>query len=313
MADQDHRNQGGAQLLAPPSIPLVQGAADKVGVCQRPVVRQVTDRATGQVGSVAIPCGSTRARVCPACAERARRLRMQQCEEGWHLVHDPLPADAADIDGGTEDESEGDAGDNAPTVRRIRSTRRLSGFPDLPAVAAENRSVGRIFTDPQTGAEFRPSMFVTLTLPSYGRIAPGLGVPLDPDPYDYRRAALDALYFPRLVDRWWQNLRRCADFKVQYFASVEAQRRLAPHLHAAVRGAIPRATLRVWSPGRRTARCGGHRSTPFATTPPGATSCLPGIGRLAGTSTPRTVSCCRPGTRRSTRWSPTSPRSRCTW
>ena len=30
----------------------------------------------------------------------------------------------------------------------------------------------------------------------------------------------------------------------EYFASVEAQRRLAPHLHAAVRGTIPRRVLR---------------------------------------------------------------------
>lgn len=80
-------------------------------------------------------------------------------------------------------------------------------------------------------------------MPSYGRVQPN-GAPVDPDSYDYRRAALDALHFPKLVDRFWQNLRRCAGYKVQYFAAVEAQQRLAPHLHAAVRGAIPRSTLR---------------------------------------------------------------------
>jgi hypothetical protein len=31
---------------------------------------------------------------------------------------------------------------------------------------------------------------------------------------------------------------------VQYFSVIEAQRRGAPHLHAAARGAIPRAILR---------------------------------------------------------------------
>jgi hypothetical protein len=67
---------------------------------------------------------------------------------------------------------------------------------------------------------------------------------VDPERYDYRRAALDALHFPKLVDRFWQNLRRCAGDRVQYFATIEAQRRLAPHLHAAIRGAIPRAVLR---------------------------------------------------------------------
>jgi hypothetical protein len=55
---------------------------------------------------------------------------------------------------------------------------------------------------------------------------------------------LDALHFPKLADRFWQNLRRCAGYQVQYFAAIEAQRRLAPHLHAAVRGALPRVVLR---------------------------------------------------------------------
>jgi hypothetical protein len=70
------------------------------------------------------------------------------------------------------------------------------------------------------------------------------GVPVDPSSYDYRRAALDAMHFSKLVDRFWQNLRRATGYAVQYFAAVEPQRRLAPHLHAAIRGAIPRALLR---------------------------------------------------------------------
>ena len=60
------------------------------GVCVRPLLRQVTDRETGGVERLVIPCGSTREAVCPACAEKARRLRMQQCAEGWHLEEDPL-------------------------------------------------------------------------------------------------------------------------------------------------------------------------------------------------------------------------------
>ena len=55
---------------------------------------------------------------------------------------------------------------------------------------------------------------------------------------------MDALHFPKLVDRFWQNLRRCAGYREQYFAVVEPQARLAPHLHAAMRGAIPRAVLK---------------------------------------------------------------------
>jgi hypothetical protein len=69
------------------------------------------------------------------------------------------------------------------------------------------------------GKTYRPSMFVTLTLGSYGRVT-AEGVPVDPERYDYRRAALDALHFPKLVDRFWQNLRRCAGYQV----------RTSPHL-----------------------------------------------------------------------------------
>jgi hypothetical protein len=36
-----------------------------------------------------IPCGHTLAAVCPACAERAKSLRAQQCREGWHLEDEP--------------------------------------------------------------------------------------------------------------------------------------------------------------------------------------------------------------------------------
>ncbi len=102
--------------------------------------------------------------------------------------------------------------------------------------------MGRTFVAP-SGRVFRPSMFATFTLPSYGRVLQD-GTPADPSTYDYRRAALDALHFPKLVDRLWQNLRRAMGYRVQYFAVVEPQRRLAPHLHAAVRGAIPRALFR---------------------------------------------------------------------
>lgn len=208
---------------------MVQEGADRVGVCRRPLLRRVTDRATDVVSAVPIPCGSTRASVCPACADKARRLRMQQCREGWHLVDDPLPAQPPAAAAET-------ASNPAPSNdRRTRSTRRLVSMPELPKVQADHTSVGRTFTDPRTGATFRPSMFVTLTLPSYGRIDPGTGAPADPSRYDYRRAALDAMLFSRTVDRWWQNLRRCAGYKVQYFATVEPQRRLAPHLHAALR------------------------------------------------------------------------------
>jgi hypothetical protein len=60
---------------------------------------------------------------------------------------------------------------------------------------------------------------------------------------------LDAMHFAKLVDRWVQNLRRGAGFKVQYFAAIEPQRRLAPHVHVAMRGAIERKVIRAVTKG----------------------------------------------------------------
>jgi len=216
-------------------------------VCVRPVLRTVTDRATGDSTRVAIACGSTRDSKCPPCAHKARVLRMHQCAEGWHLTEEPLdklrPVDDDQADD-LDDEDQGDEDANDEGSRRVRSTRRRQDATDLPKVPTEDRTIGRPFETAE-GKCYRPSMFVTLTLPSYGKVIPGIGAPERPSSYDYRRAALDALHFPKLVDRWVQNLRRCAGYQVQYFSAIEAQKRLAPHLHAAIRGAIPRATIKA--------------------------------------------------------------------
>jgi hypothetical protein len=103
----------------------------------------------------------------------------------------------------------------------------------------ERRTVGRVFA-----GRYRPSTFLTLTLDSYGRVDSD-GAAVDPDRYDYRRAARDAIHFPALLDRFWQNTRRCVGWDVQYFGTVEPQKRGAPHFHAAIRGAIPRVELRA--------------------------------------------------------------------
>jgi len=228
----------------------------KQSVCARPVLRQVTDRETGEVHKLVINCGSTRESLCPPCAKKARRLRMQQCAEGWHLEVEPLlprsgNGDDDDGDGDGDDSDEGSDDDDEDS-RRVRSTRRRTDTEDLPRVAVENRSVGQTFAAPD-GTTYRPSMFVTLTLGSYGRVVSGkpgvtvrgAGTPRNAAGYDYRRAALEAMHFPKLFDRWMQNLRRCAGFRVQYFGAIEPQRRLAPHIHVAMRGAIPREVIRV--------------------------------------------------------------------
>ncbi|PTA44197.1 replication initiator [Micromonospora sp. RP3T] len=135
-----------------------------------------------------------------------------------------------------------DQDDDDSHGRRKRSTRRRQDAPDLPRKKVEPRTVGKVYTAPD-GTEHRPSMWLSLTLDTYGRVLPD-GTPVNPSTYDYRRAAWDAVHFARLLDRFWQNLRRCAGWNVQYAGCVEPQRRLAPHAHFAIRGTIPRAVLR---------------------------------------------------------------------
>jgi hypothetical protein len=205
---------------------------------------------------------------------------MDQCRQGWHLDTEPeitratpsddhqaLMATRADLIAGytaskkagdeltceqiAESVTELDAQLRATGVRgRLtpldpppkpikRSTRRRQDAPDLPRRPVEKRTLGRVF-----GGRYRPSTFLTLTLDSYGRVD-AHGAALDPEAYDYRRAARDAIHFPALVDRFWQNTRRCVGWEVQYFGTVEPQKRGAPHFHAAIRGTIPRAELRA--------------------------------------------------------------------
>lgn len=268
------------RLSQPRARDVLRETAIEFGVCVRPVLLRRTDTVTGVTDVIEVACGSTRAAVCPPCADKARRLRAQQCREGWHLSEEPditphpatpgqrdLMAEAAALtDAMTTARDEGNeelaavcadalAEVNADLAaarvrgglndakRRVRSTRRRDDVPDLPRRPSTGSTLGRTFTDPASGKTFRPSMFVTLTLPSYGRVHDD-GTPVHPGTYDYRRAARDALHFGKLLDRFHQNLRRVAGYDVQYFAAVEPQRRAAPHAHYAIRGTLPRAVVK---------------------------------------------------------------------
>jgi hypothetical protein len=159
--------------------------------------------------------------------------------------------------------SDGGSCDDDAQARRVRSTRRRQDAPALPRRPMTSRTTGKVYTAPD-GAKYRPSMFVTLTCDSYGPVRDG--TPVDPKTYDYQRAARDAIHFAALFDRLVQNLRRFLGYEVQYFAAVEPQKRLAPHIHVAFRGAIARADLRqviaatyhqVWWPSTDTVRYDG--------------------------------------------------------
>ncbi|MGH3673700.1 MAG: replication initiator [Pseudonocardiaceae bacterium] len=80
-----------AQRAALPlSTEVAQAIAEAHGVCVRPLAMRRIDTTTGRVDIVPVPCGSTREDQCRPCAEKARRLRMAQCREGWHLDTEPV-------------------------------------------------------------------------------------------------------------------------------------------------------------------------------------------------------------------------------
>jgi replication initiator protein RepSA len=265
------------RMKTPLAIDVITATAEQHGVCVRPFTMEVGDLDTGELRHVAVPCGSTVESVCGPCARKARALRIAQCREGWHLTEEPnvtpeppsedhkallelradLVAAYREIDGAEADELREEIRSVDEELRVLgmrgrlpspeleprkaspkRSTKRRQDAPNLPRRRVENRTLGREFA-----GRFRPSMFVTLTCDTYGRVHDD-GTPVDPSSYDYRRAARDAVHFASLVDRWWQNLRRCVGWDVQYFATVEPQKRVAPHLHAAIRGSIPHELLR---------------------------------------------------------------------
>ncbi|MGH3827251.1 MAG: replication initiator, partial [Pseudonocardiaceae bacterium] len=80
-----------AQRAALPlSADVTHALAEEHGVCTRPLPMRRIDTTTGRVEVVPVPCGSTREDQCRPCAEKARRLRMVQCRQGWHLETEPV-------------------------------------------------------------------------------------------------------------------------------------------------------------------------------------------------------------------------------
>jgi hypothetical protein len=288
-------------MAMPLARQVVKDLAVENGACIRPVQLRRTSLDTGTAEQVLVPCGHTLASVCPACAERAKSLRAAQCREGWHLDTEPVIEPDAPTDDqqwwvekraeaqAMRDQADGDGEDiedldaltseldeeitaagmrgnvlPAKPARRHRSTRRRRDTPDLPRRKIDSRTVGKTYAAAD-GKTFRPSLFVTLTCASYGRVDTD-GIPADPAAYDYQRAARDALHFAALFDRFMQNLRRFLGYDVQYFAAIEPQRRLAPHIHLAMRGTVSRAELRrvlaatyhqVWWPDTTVVRFDG--------------------------------------------------------
>ena len=123
--------------------------------------------------------------------------------------------------------------------RRHRSTRRRQDAPPLPRRKVDPRTVGKTYT--AAGRQDVPAVPVPHPHLPVLRARHRRRHPVDPDSYDYAAAARDALHFAALFDRFIQNLRRYCGYDLQYFAAIEPQRRLAPHVHMAIREPSPAA------------------------------------------------------------------------
>jgi hypothetical protein len=204
------------RMTMPLARDVLRDVAVENGACVRPVQLRRRDLETGEVDPVLMLCGHTLDKACPPCAERAKNLRASQCWGGWHLEDEPdiIPApateeqkwritlraeaqvlrdqaeaagtDTTDLDKlitGLDDDitSAGIRGKAAPAKpkRRHRSTRRRQDSPDLPKRKIGPRTIGKTYTAPD-GKTFRPSLFVTLTCPGYGRVGEN-GAPADPE------------------------------------------------------------------------------------------------------------------------------------
>jgi hypothetical protein len=96
------------------------------------------------------------------------------------------------------------SGTGSQRGRRSRSTRRRQDAAPLPTRKIAPRTIGKVYTAP-AGKRYRPSMFITLTCDSYGKVNDD-GTPADPAAYDCTRAARDAIHFAALFDRFIQDV-----------------------------------------------------------------------------------------------------------
>ena len=268
------------RMRQPLASDVITATAEQHGVCVRPFTMEVGDLDTGELRYVPVPCGSTVESVCGPCARKARRYGWPSAGKAGTSTEEPdftpdrptadhtalleLRADLVKALPGKPRDS-GPVRRTSCATRSARSTRNFgnsacaAGSPTRTARRSGHRS-GR----PSGGRTHRNCLGDGSRSGPWGGSSPDGsgppcssrspstatagcgddGTPVDPASYDYRRAARDAVHFAALVDRWWQNLRRVVGWDVQYFATVEPQKRCAPHLHAAVRGSVPHEVLR---------------------------------------------------------------------
>ncbi|MGH8940693.1 MAG: replication initiator, partial [Actinomycetes bacterium] len=150
------------RAVLPLTADVAQAIAEQYGVCVRPLAMRRIDTTTGRVDVVPVPCGSTREDQCRPCADKARRLRMVQCREGWHLADEPV----------TE-----------RTAPSEEQQALLAARADLVAVHAECREIGDEATCEQIAESLAELDAELRSLGVRGRLAP-----LDPPPKPVKRS-----------------------------------------------------------------------------------------------------------------------------
>jgi hypothetical protein len=312
----------------PLSTEVAQMIAEDHGVCIRPLAMRRIDTITGRVDVVPVPCGSTREDQCRPCAEKARRLRMAQCREGWHLEAEPViertkPSEeqqelmAARADLFTAYAERRAVGDEvsceqiSESVTELDIELRALGVrgrltPLDPPAKPVRRSTRRRQDAPNLprrpierrtvgrvfGGRYRPSTFITLTLESYGRVDSN-GAAVAPDGYDYRRR-----HEMRSTSRPWS----IGSGRTPGAVSGGTCSTSAPSSpkNAVLRISTPPSGVQFPAPSyarlwrRRITRCGGH---PMITLFTAAITCQPGTPAQRPSPTRLLVHHCPPSVR----------------
>ena len=254
-------------------------------MCPPPVISKVTDLDTSETRVVPIACGATRASKCKPCAERARKLRMPQCREGWHLDQEPdrpVPIELAAARAGSTCPALGAARrrhDDEDQGRRARAAGAVdpapAGRPDLPGA-----DDGPVHDRPGVhGAGRQGLAAVDVHHPHPARLRPGQRRGRAGRPGQLRLPARRARRHALLQAGRTGSGRTCAAAPATGSSTSPPSRASAaarPHLHAAVRGAIPRRVIRdvraatyhqVWWPPHDRAVYDLDRLPPGPTTP----------------------------------------------
>ena len=172
-----HPDGGGLMslaVLASITTDMAREMAVNAGVCVRPMMRRVSTATPAPSHGCRSPAARPGKRSAhPAPAKPGCCGCSNAPKAGTATPNPTTPGQPTDgRRPGRDDDQDDD--ESSEGSRRVRSTRRRQDAPDLPRVPMENRTVGRTFAAAD-GQEYRPSMFLTLTLPSYGPVRTGTG------------------------------------------------------------------------------------------------------------------------------------------